>query len=479
MSLFASSAPSTVIASAKQANAAEWLKWCTQWRQLDDLLHGEHLEVTKSWAAVSHPNRSIEWGKANGQGYRFIDLVAMIADRLAVTFALPPETYLHRGDGTALPETDPQVRQWRADEKHLKLSELLQDLESRLVVLRQLAVSPSWINGKISWKVYAPYELAVEPDPADPSELTLARTVALEVRDYGAGGGTAYPSWLKWTYNGTAWGYEWVDNGGQPRKTSGPTLFADGVNGYGRHPVVLWRYRQPRNGDVFVAPDEPLLHIAVGVNIAITDLFWGLKYQVHPQGVEYGKSKDSSPLFGPDTVRRYNSKSEEGFEFVTPDLNVAEYRESIEWALRMHTVALGLPPDTFSPNSSTRNLGAKQEEAHQLHIRRRKKQPTLVDYLQQTFDAHRAVGNYWADKGEPREKFDDDLQLGVYLMPVPQVTDRAQGVQATQSEQAENLTSPVEREMLASGSTREAAAARIEQRKAENERFSSGAAAPP
>jgi hypothetical protein len=467
VSLFGSHVPSVVAAMIGQAHQAERSDWNQKWQDLSDLLNGEHHDATHRWAIASHPKRSTEWNKASGQGYRYFRLVGMVAERLAATFNRPPEIYLHRGDFKPIPSDDPQAQQWKLDASDLQLPILLQTLERRLFVLKQVAVMPVVVHGRMRWRMYGPQNLSVIPDPDDAADLRFARAIEIQVQRH-TGEGTVRPHSNVWTYDPETerWGYEFVDGAGD-RAPHG--FFADGVNQYGQHPLVLWRYRLPVEGDVFVPPDEELLHAQLGVNIALTDLHYGLKFQVHPQQIEFGKAVGGAEgVYGPDVVRQYNDKATEGIEFKTPDLNISEYRETIEWGLRMYAVSQGLPPDTFSPNSSTRNLGAKQHEALELHMRRESLRPSLVEYLQQTFALHKAIGNYWAENGVTRVRYDSDLQLGVRLKPIPQVTDRATGVQADQAEQAEGLTSRIEREMAASGCSRDEAAAIIEQRQLED-----------
>ena len=463
VSLFSSKVSSVVAAMTGLAHSTERADWNQKWQDLSDLLNGEHHAATHRWAIASHPKRSSEWNKSSGQGYRYFRLVGMVAERLAATFNRPPEVYLHRGDWEPLPESDPQARQWAVDAEDLQLPMLLQTLERRLFVLKQVAVMPVIVHGRMRWRMYGPQDINVVPDPDDPADLRFARVIEVQVQRH-TSEGSVRPHSNVWTYDPEteAWGYRFVDGAGD---YAAHGFFADGGNQYGQHPLVLWRYRLPLEGDVFCPPDEELLHAQLGVNIALTDLNYGLKFQVHPQMVEYGKAVSGAEgVYGPDVSRQYNDKQTEGLEFKTPDLNVAEYRETIEWWLRMYAVSEGLPPDTFSPNSSTRNLGAKQHEALELHMRRESHRPALVSNLQRTFELHKAIGNYWADNGVTRARYDADLQLGVRLKPIPQVTDRATGVQADQAEQAELLTSRIEREMAASGCSRAEAAALIRQR---------------
>ncbi|MBT9557893.1 MAG: hypothetical protein IV100_17790 [Myxococcales bacterium] len=446
------------------AAPAELEAWRIAWRDLQSLYDNEHLEVTHRWAQQSHPLRSAEWYRGGGQGYRFFALTSMVCNRLGATFNRPPELYLHRGDHQPLDPQEPEARQWQLDQDDMQLPMVLQSIERRLHALKQLAVMPAMVRGRMRWRVYGPHELEVVCDEEDPADLRHAPAVAIEVRRRTTSSSQSY--FNVWTYDEqrNLWGYRFVDIDGRGARTD---FFADGRNMYARHPVVMWRSKLPNEGETFAAPDEVLLHNQLGCNIALTDLNFGLKYQVHPQLIEFGKTiEHTGDVYGPNTVKRYNDKNSEGLEYKTPALNLAEYRETIEWWTRMYTVSEGLPPDTFSANSSTRNLGAKQHESLELQVRREAQRPLLEGALRETFEVHKVVSNYWADQGVGgRTRYGDDIQLGVRLKPIPQVTDRATSVQADAAETAEGLNSVVEREMEASGSSRQQAEATIRLRR--------------
>lgn len=457
----------------------DWEQWCDDWRELHQFLQNRHRSHTMSFGAASHPEASQEWAEGRGAGYRYFPLVRMIAQTLAVAFHRPADTYLHRGDDKPLPATDPQVIQWRIDQEQIRLPQKTKHIEELCIALGNAVVQPAWMNGEMRWHVFAPYECVVLPSEDEPTELRRALSVQVEIRRPRTVLASALERrWLAWEFDGDAWSVCIRNQVGLAQPTQ---LFEDGVNPYGRHPLVLWQFEEPPGGELWVAPDEVLLQKQRAINIGITDLSHGMKYCSHPQWVEYGQSKDGKePIFGPGRLRQFHDIRESKLEAVTPQLNTEIQRDTIEWDLQMYAVSLGFPPDTFTANSSTRNLGAKQHEAQRLQMRRESIYPAARAQLAETFAVHRTVANYWTRRGGTgRTLYDDDVRLGVNLMPVPIVSDRLQELQAQDLEEKAGLTSPIEREMEASGVSRDAAESRIARRLEETARLRQAPAAAP
>jgi len=180
---------------------------------------------------------------------------------------------------------------------------------------------------------------------------------------------------------------------------------------------------------------------------------------------------------GPGFEEAFQDRQTGGLEFVTPSLNTDEMRRNIDSTLQKLAVMHGLPPDTFSTDSTVRNLGAMQEVKAELERIRNKRRPVVARLLAAQFEAHRAVGNAWAgiadmlaDHGFDtvrRYRYDPDVELRMEFIERVGVEDRQASAQARQLEIDALLTSEVEEEMARSGGTREEATAVVERRRAE------------
>lgn len=456
------------------------LERCDQWRGLYELLQEQHREQTYQAARWTHPEAAKVWSEGDGAGYLYIPIVRMYAERLSVAFDQTPATYLRRkGSTERLAEDDPQVKQWRDDARDIKFGSTMQQVEEMTTVLGQSVVSPTWTGRRIRWRVYAPHEVAVAKSATDPDSFEDARAIGIQVRT--TDGGTAMCDWLVWTYDGTSWGLGLYDYGGRWKASP---LFQGGVSGYGRHPLVCWQWRQPPTGEVFLEPDEALLQLGRRVNVHMTDLGHGMTYQVHPQAVLWGNPEgiqDGAVVTGPDVFVRFTGRRETGdFEFRTPTLNIAELRATINYWLTTFAVSRGLPPDVFLPDSSTRNLGAKQQEEAELNRLRKRRYPVIMDSMRETFEVHKAVGNYWARHGAKRIAYDDDIELEVELQPISRVEDRQAKAQADELEINRGQTSTPALVQQETGVTREEAIAIVARNLADEQaaRDAAGVAAP-
>ena len=437
------------------------LERCEQWRGLHEFLNEKHLKQTIQSARFTHPEACKVWSEGNGAGFVYISVVRMYAERLSVAFDQAPQTYLRRAGTTErLPESDPQVVQWRKDARHVEFAQTMQQVEETVTALGQAAVSPTWARDRIRWRVHAPHELAVVKSDIDPDSFEAAKAIAIQIRT--KDGGTAQCDWLVWTFDGTSWGSALYDHGG--RFKSSP-VFMDGANGYDRHPAVLWQWRKPTSGEVFIDPDEPLLQLARRVNVHTTDLGHGMTHQVHAQPVVWGNPEgiqDGAVITGPDVMVKFTGRRESGdFEFRTPVLNIAELRATINYMLTTFAVARGLPPDVFQPDSSTRNLGAKLQETAELDRLRKKRYPVIMDAMRETFEVHKAVGNYWARHGAKRTEYAEDIELEVELQPIARVEDRQAKTQADAIAIERGQTSTAAIVQQETGVTREEALATV------------------
>ena len=443
-----------------------------QWSKLRAFLDGVHHDHTSTAAGISHPQRSREWEMGDRAGYRYIRLVEMVAETLSVAFHRPATLYLHLGDyvplTTAHPQYGRQVAQWEIDQEDAELDTTLTHIDRAIGGgMGQQIVSPSWVQSgdtaKIKWLAMDPQEVYIHQGLEDPSDISMAQAVLLQVRQpvdsIGVQGETIYSTWSRRVEQGATNYYHHVHSasGGEYLNP----LWEDNTNGYGVLPVVLWQVKRPSSGCIFIPPDEALLQDQLGLNVAITDLFFGLRYQAHPQHVLKGNAIDENPVFGPGRLLRIEEDAD--LDTLTPDLNVDEVTRTLEWALRVQAVSRAMPPDMWNP-SAARNLAALQEQRHNLQLRRERVLPYYKRHLRKTWDIHRVVGNYWAERLGTREPYAPELQLGIKLAEIPRVHDRWQQAQSIQLELQQGRTSSIEEVMEAEGVTREEAQQLVEQR---------------
>lgn len=443
------------------------------WRRLEDYLDGQHLEHTQKAARELFPRRSQRWDKAPEASYRSYALVEMVSDRLSVTFDVPPATWLRRrGEQTVLPETDPQVRQWRRDAKDIDLAGSLQRIEALIGATENAVLHVAWRANRLRWDVYGPSYVYIHQCEEDPGLVELADEIAIELAGRADSLGNQRTQYLVWRRGGSVDTSHWTvtlhDRDGAPARQPHPIFELGGINGYLMHPVVVWNRRRPPTGSVWVPPPEPLATAQLGADLQHTELEHGVRFQAWGQWVEHGKPSEGDGEIGPDMLRRYmDLPADAGLSSVRPETDVSVLHETAEWKLRMLAVSQGLPPDTYSPNSSTRNLGAKEHESAGLEQRRQKGWPRYQQHLAQSFEITRAVGNYWQAQGAPRLRYDEDLELVVELAPLARVTDRQAEAQAQTAELAMGVITEVDVIMARERCARHEARQRYEQRLAE------------
>lgn len=469
--LWESQAKALVLNGLARANLAATEEWRRKWEQLRDYLNGLHAVHTLAHAVISHPQTHAQWAAANGAALRSFRLAEMVAERLSVAFHRPPRLYLHTGDFQPITSEHPKygrvADQWSQDMEDCELDTRLGYIDAGTNVLGQQGVSPAWVSdgvvGRMTWQVFDPHDIFVDPSRVAPSDLGVAGAVSLRLRDATDLVGTGPHRWSTWTRvvrDGTARFEHWVHDD-QGRAPTMP-LFRTPQNGYGIIPVVMWRQQHPAEGQVFIPPDETLLQAQVGVDVAITDLFYGLRYASHPQWVLRGHTPVPGEVqLGPDALAVIPEDAD--LSSITPTLNVTQVQAVIEWILQMEAVSRSLPADIFSP-SPARNLAALQEMRLDLKTRRERSLPHYLRALRRTFDVHRIVGNYWALAAPQtgRVVYPPELQLGVELAPIPKTEDRWQATQANQIELTQGLTNAVDILAERTNLPTEAAKAKVE-----------------
>lgn len=435
-----------------------WSRWCEQWAALEQYLDDQHTEDTRKYAAKAYPESSKQW--VEQAAWALMPIVPMFASRLSVTFDVAPTTSL-RWRGLDVPEEHPWTQQWRRDEEELELPSFLQSLERRVTATNAQFVSPTWLGDSIRWQRYSPHDVRILKGQVN--DLRHARAVA-----FGHTDSNGQREWLVWGVDvtGRRFGVVTTADGRVMR----PALFQDGVNPYGCHPAVLWQWREPPTGEIVVPPSEPLLAIQRRQNTGWTDLHHGLKFHAHPISQMFGQPRnldgDMVAMMPGQPLQFGDDKNQQGLVFVSPQLNVAEHRTTLEQDLQAFAVMNNLPPDTFSAWSPTRNLGAKQEETAELDRIRDQRMPLAKRHLKRTFAVHVAVGNVWARVqamygAQTRTEYPADIELHVEFAPRRRIEDRQAAAQSLAIEVPLGLAGLVETVMSRSGVTRPEAIAII------------------
>lgn len=448
-------------------------------KALHGFLLGDHRDELSGRLRSVYPETADDFNKsgttADGYqgapvGHRQFELVRMYSDRLAVVFHEMPDLYLVDSNGERLPDTDPQQQQWSEDLKtiggKLGAHTMLQTAERWTWGMRQPFVSPRWVHGSLRWHIFAPYQCRIDPDPVCPAELERAPLISVvipqqhdDVLDhpdelYETWQLTESGQWLVWIH----------DEGGNLYQNP---IFADNVNAYKRHPFVVWRIEQPEDGEFWLPANDAWYQQQLSADVKLSDLDHHLKTQIHSQMFIRGAGDQRGKFtFGPD-VALHTEDGEAELDYITPEPNLEMLVDAFNFTLKTGAVAEGLPPDTWEPNSSTRNLAAKKLEREALLHRRRQVVPWLVGALQQTFEIHKAVANVRGG----RTRYRDDVYLAVELVPLPEINDRAQESQALQADLDMGLISKVDILRQRYGLTREEAVRRLQRISNDNARF--------
>lgn len=468
----------TAILDSFQAGMrAELLLPQQKWAILRDYLDGIHEPHLRRAAERAYPARSIRF--LSEDAYRYLPLVTMVAERLSVIFHRPPELRLRvRGEVEPLRRDDPRwgraVAQWEEDQEAAELDTLLPAVDQAVGVLGQQVISPAFCDlgggdRRIVWRAYDPHEVVVVPSEQVPRDMSVARLAAVQIRrattEYGEAQTALWSSWSREVQADGTVRYGQAIHTEDGAVYDAPTwrgaAVPPGRSGYGMLPFVLWQLRSPGHGRLFLPPADQLLAAQTGADLALTDLFWGLRYTAHPQWVERGKPTEAeSAVMGPGGKVRFLDPQGD-LRAVTPQLQLTEVTTAIEWSLRLLAVAESMPGDMWSP-AAARNLAAMQEQREAQELRRERSQPAALRALRRTYQIHAMVANFWRAAGVRREELPPELELHVRLAPLPRVQDLWQAAQTRAVEIQQGLASAAEELMMREvGLSREEAERRV------------------
>ena len=449
--LWTDGSESVVAEALLRAQAAQSQTDRDNWRKLHDFLRGCHYEHTSDAASAIYPERARAWNTAGGLGYRYLPAVKMYVDKLSVAMAQRiPELELYDGrTGEPLPADDPQVGQWRDDLVAAEAKTTLPTLERWTTAMGQAVISPTWKGDRVAWDLSPVYQVRAWQSLHDPSSFASCNAISFEVAQPVDTVGRALPSiWSTWTREqlsdgSTSWGHYVHQTAGALEDNP---LFADNVNGYGMFPHVLVRTGRPAPGELWIPPNEAWIAQQIGLNLAVTDMWHGARYQIHPVAVFTGTQGeyDEAPVTGPGVGLQMPPGS--SLSFVSPSLNLDEYRTLIDHDLTIGGLAESIDPTTFTSQGAYQSIASLQLRRHDLQIRREAVIPYYTTAIERDlWNAHRTVANYWQTRGARRRRYEDWTRLRCIWRPLPQVVDRQADALATELEIDRGITSVVER----------------------------------
>lgn len=444
-----------------------------KWRMLHDFLRGHHSTWTQEAALDLYPERAREWMETNAI-WRYYPLVSAYTDRLAVAMAtrLPELKVYDLRTGKDHPTQHPEALQWSQDLEDAKADVRLPGLERMVVALGNSIISPTWIGDRIRWCLAPPYQVDIWQSLQDPSDLSMAHAISFEMAQPVDSVGMTQPSiYSTWTrepdgQGGIRWGHYVHDAAGAIMEN---TLFGDSnVNGYGRHPHVLVQVDEVAPGEIWVPPRESWIQQQLGLSVALTDLYSGLRYHAWAVAVTTGAMgvrDDDEPVIGPGS--QLDLPTGATLDFKAPPLSIDEYKGLLEHDLKISGVAEAIDPSAWSVDGAYQSVIGMKLRHHGLQRRQERVRPYLSRALRDLFDVHRAVGNYWADRGASRTRYSDTTALRVVYRPLPEVHDRQADAMATEMEIDKGITSVVERIMDREGVGRDEAERRMRERLAQ------------
>jgi hypothetical protein len=404
------------------------------------------LSLIKDRMRVTHPVISKEWTKENS-GVRLFGLIPMMTNTLSTMFHAPPETFL-TANGERLPEDHPETIQWREDSRDLP--GVLSQLDRWTVLFRTVLLQPAWINGRMKWVLYPPYQIShVEQSLRDPMSVSDADWVTISLPQ----------KWNKPTQYVTWTSNEMFYHDEHGKLLKNP-LFVDGLNRYGKIPLSVWRASQPAPGEFFDEPRFGWLNHEYSISLSLADLDHVLKFQSHSQAIVSGWHENAAPAIGPgQAITTHESPAEFKFEWATPNPNIKALMESVENQLRLAAVVEGLPADIWSALGAARTAQAKKMEAHSLTLRRQERLPSYATAMRDTWEIHKLVSNYHWQEG--RVRYRPETKLETIFADVQYPRDQFQEAQQNELEFRQGVTSPVDVVMRRESIGREQASERV------------------
>jgi hypothetical protein len=447
-------------------------------QQIVDFLNHVYSDHFSSYWQKIHPERAKEFAELGNVEHRYMPLIRMMASRISVHFHQMPETYLYRraadGSEDRLDEGDPQVQQWREDERAAKLPVILPMLDLMLPGLRNVVVFLAWVRGRIRWRLYVPrLDVWADQDPDLPEELDHAQQVTIELRQRKDSDVLQINRrFMSWRYDenfAQPWTVFFHDEHGRQLMQNGEPfnpLFDSAVNEYGFHPMVLWRTDEPEGGHLWLPPREDWIQDQLGVCEILTDQSYGLRHQTHAQPVieKMMLADSAAPVIGPKRALLFPDGGD--FRYVGPPVDLSESRDTLNQMLRVRAVTEDMPSDTFEASGSTRNFNAKKLEAFALILRQARTAPAYRMLWEETTAKHMAIGNYWQSQGADRVRYDDGVRVGVKFPALPWPEDAFQKVQTEAIEEQRGTLDPVDSIMQRESVDRATAERLLAQRRA-------------
>lgn len=432
--------------------------------ELGDFLAGTFIDSVTALIKVQFPTDAERLLNASA-GLDFLNIVAMMARTLAVVFHSAPELHLRsKSSGERLPPDEPRVKQLARDVADMELPAKLKQLDTYVTTYLSIVNQIAWRKGKLRWINHPPHMLEVAQDPADPGELedALGIFVRLPQPVFAAGSTPVvrYQAWLE--RDGVGRMYVTDDSGGIYQNA----LFADnvstykGANGNPIHPFVMWRAAVPVEGGLWLPERQEWWAKQRQINLAICDIWNVMHSQAFSVPVlENWAGEKGKISYGPGIPVVIEAGGK--FHYETPTPNVKELEGIIDNALRRAAVADGLPPDTWTNDGATRNLGALKLLRQPLAERRTEKIGLYAGPMARAWERIVAVGDAHADErgsdGKTRVRYRHDVELEVVYATLPEPGDKFQDAFSAKVLYESGRESPVTDIQRDQGLTRERA----------------------
>jgi hypothetical protein len=323
----------------------DWEAFQENSRQLDEFLEGDFSSMEAELQAA-FPN---SWRKMID---RFVPLVERMAQEQATLYAVDA----FRTFGGVNSEQNKKLLDIY---RNSKLDEKFNHAHRRLVPQRTMVmlVLPDGPR-RYTLRSYAPWEMAVSTASGmDVQDITKAREVRLRW-PLGTVNGSQCYGWMTLTQDEI-----FVQGNGDKIP-----VFPGGGNPFGRIPLVTVRTNTPKSGRFFGSVDEPLLSLAIAMNLGDSDRNLIAHFQAHGQKVlEFtGEDVPTNALIenlktGPDTML---APLIAGAKFSVvghrPDLD--QYGRLDENSLKVLAMMRDMSPNRFMKANTAQTGAARQAD---------------------------------------------------------------------------------------------------------------------
>ena len=445
-----------VLEALREAKRQQGEHFRTIQSQLADFAGRAFSEHIKSLVSAVYKRRAERWN--NGLAYhRYLAMVTMMEQTLAVMALRAPETYLTQ-NGQRLPENHPEVAMWREDERSVKLGKTLRALDRRVVRHRTMLLEVAWVKGAPRWLHHSPHLTHVVQDVTEPdaiAEVPFIFTTQTRPTDSLVVQRLHHVMWSFDHETGQYGAMLYDENGNEIVGGIGIEGAEDGRNPYGMHPFSVWRDEEPEEGEFWLPPREDWWTLQRWVCRMLMVMSHGADFQgfAVPVLKRWNAEEEKSPTISPDEpITTVGPEAE--VEFKLPPTNLPQLLDLLEANLRMAAVAEGMPSDLWSQETGSHSFAGLRLQRHRLEERRQDHESDYNDSLREHWRAHKTVCNYH----RPRRRYSDSTELHAAWRPVELPFDPFQDAQRRETEYRAGTLTPVDTLMERDSTlTREAA----------------------